>query len=1250
MKKKAFLTYLLIMTFFVLSRAVNEPVPSIPWIENKGQYPGNELFRLNGFAGPVVLDQSNSLKYFLHTETDSKLFFCEHFSTALKKKAQGIDQSQTQVNYFKGAQEYSEIPSYHALKISDQWPGIDVELRGMNENIEKIFTVAAGADPGRIKIEVQGITDLCLTEEGELQLDIGEESVLFSKPIAWQFIQNKRKDVPVNYWIYLENEIARYGFELGEYDYEKELIIDPILSSTYLGSTASDEATGLAIGSDGTVYVCGNTKSTTFPTTAGAFDQTYNDPLADYDDQDIFISRFSSDLSVLEASTFIGGIDEDKVQDIVIDIFGNIFITGQTKSNNYPTTPNAYSQTFGAGSDYARNIIISKLSSDLSTLLSSTYIPTESSSRSYLITRDYLSQIYIAGTSLGDLPEVGPQFKPSCEDLFILKLDNSLSTILASNSIIGGIPHDMEFGPDNNLYITGTAGEDLFTTNGCYDNTYNGGEYRDDDAFILKLDRTLANNLGCTYLGGDANVDVGKALSFDMAGKIIVGGETNSSDFPVTPDAYDTEWLDGDYRNDVFISIFDFGLTQLLFSTYVGIPEATESITGIHVEDNSDILFCGGARPGFPVFCNSISNEGFGTILVRMDQELTNIKSSTYINGSRGGNAAGFKIDQSDNILICGSTNSTDFPVVNAYDDSYNGENYALDVFVTKVSPNLTHGKPCCTFINYPTEGETDVLPKITADWNAAQDATGYYLSAGTEGDPYSLINQMDIGNVLSYEISDLPCGELVSVTIDAYNENGPALGADCGPVSFYTIDPDFEMYYDTICAGEILYWEGFPLYYEGRFRVIYENQFGCDSTLQMNLTVKPSFSQTDEVELCEGESYAWFGNQYTAAGDYYMVFTDTNGCDSTYHLDLAVFPADTIETEMAICDGESYNWENQELTEAGQYSISYVNQYGCDSTIYLQLLVHPNYIYSDPMSICEGDTLEWQGQTLTSGGNYQATYTTHDGCDSIYNLVLSLLPEYEFHEAYTICEGEEFDWQGESFTASGTYLAPYQSAMGCDSVYYLDLTVAPTYAFEEMRNLCPDEILNWQGMVLSDPGDYEANYESILGCDSSYYLTLTQTVIDTTVSRNGDVFIAMADDLANYQWVTCPDYLLIDGAIDVSFEAPASGSYAVIIEKESCLDTSLCHTLIHSGIDIVQAVTIELFPNPVLNDVFNVRVAGQTESFQYQLLDVRGHIVLQSHTRGTQTRVSTGNLTPGLYLWRCNLEGKSIIKKLIIL
>ncbi|MBF8275922.1 MAG: hypothetical protein HW390_995, partial [Candidatus Brocadiaceae bacterium] len=128
-----------------------------------------------------------------------------------------------------------------------------------------------------------------------------------------------------------ENLKLMYGFTVAFYDKTHDLIIDPLLASTFLGGSDYDYDNALTLDTSGNVYVTGSTKSTNFPTTSGAYDTSFNGGY-----HDVFVSKLNSGLTSLLASTYLGGSSWDEGFALALDTSGNVYVTGDTESSNFP--------------------------------------------------------------------------------------------------------------------------------------------------------------------------------------------------------------------------------------------------------------------------------------------------------------------------------------------------------------------------------------------------------------------------------------------------------------------------------------------------------------------------------------------------------------------------------------------------------------------------------------------------------------------------------------------------------------------------------------------------------------------------------------------------------------------------------------------------------------------------------------------------------------------------------------------------
>ncbi len=218
----------------------------------------------------------------------------------------------------------------------------------------------------------------------------------------------------------------------------------------------------------------------------------------------------------------------------------------------------------------------------------------------------------------------------------------------------------------------------------------------------------------------------------------------------------------------------------------------------------------------------------------------------------------------------------------------------------------------------------------------------------------------------------------------------------------------------------------------------------GCTSTDQITIYVNPTYLYTETQTICNGSGYTWHGNTYTTSGTYYDSLTTHNGCDSVYVLNLSISQSYLFTENFTICQGQQYSWHGNVYGTAGAYYDSLLTAGGCDSVYVLNLTVNPSYIFNEVQTICDGSSIVWHGQALSTAGTYYDSLTTSLGCDSIFALQLYVNPTYTTNLSYTICEGSTYTWYNQTLNASGTYYHTLTSMSGCDSTLVLTLTVQP--------------------------------------------------------------------------------------------------------------------------------------------------------------------------------------------------------------
>lgn len=321
--------------------------------------------------------------------------------------------------------------------------------------------------------------------------------------------------------------------------------------------------------------------------------------------------------------------------------------------------------------------------------------------------------------------------------------------------------------------------------------------------------------------------------------------------------------------------------------------------------------------------------------------------------------------------------------------------------------------------------------------------------------------------------------------------------------------------YSATICAGEPYSDELFSdLKESGDYVKTIPNMQGGDSVITLTLEVLHTYSFPEEVSIRMNESYSWRGKEFRdlVPGTYSdeVALKTQKGCDSVYTLTLTVLPISYEFTEeMTACHGEEGTWRGKLLpTEgAGEKYVydSLKSVYGTDSVYVLLLTVLPDYSFTEMLRVNSIDTT-WRGQTITALEARQEPYLFYDslktvfGCDSVYELkvFVSALPiTYGAYEAL-VCEGDQVEYEGVIYTEafSGEVHLLGMNIYGGDSIVRLTVKVLPNYLVEQEMTITEGENASWEGWNLSGvpAGESElyASYYSIDDCDSTIVLHLT--------------------------------------------------------------------------------------------------------------------------------------------------------------
>jgi len=529
------------------------------------------------------------------------------FEGANEVRPVGRDRLPFSSNFFIGSDPATwktDVPSYREVVYEDLYDGVDLVYRPTGNGVKYEFLLSPGADPRVITLRYDGIESLDVVaggmavataagemrdsepysyQEGGAEVRCGfslrdRESYGFdcvgwdgTSPLTidpliystflggsgWDRGYSVKVDGSGSAYVTGQTQSINFPTTPGSYDttrggtddaYVTKLSADgsSLVYSTYVGGGGFDAGLSITLDANGNACIAGDTMSSNFPTTPGAFSRT---PHGNFDG---FVTKLNSDGNALLFSTYIGGAENDTWPSVAIDAADNVYVTGITESADFPVTPGAFDVSYNSGDSDA---FAMNLNSTGMALIYSTFLGGSDADFAYSIAVDTAMNAYVTGGAWSaDFPTTPGAFDSSqggSSDVFVTKIGVTGSS-LGYSTFLGGSDYDVGLSiavdPSGLAYVTGsTVSPNFPMTPGAYDSSFNGGLY---DAFITKLNSGGSSLTYSTYFGG-GNGEFGNAIAIDSAGNAYITGGTDSDDLPVTPGA-----LDGSYNGlmDAFVT------------------------------------------------------------------------------------------------------------------------------------------------------------------------------------------------------------------------------------------------------------------------------------------------------------------------------------------------------------------------------------------------------------------------------------------------------------------------------------------------------------------------------------------------------------------------------------------------------------------------------------------------------------------------------------------------------------------------
>ncbi|MCG3133357.1 MAG: hypothetical protein HMLKMBBP_00502 [Planctomycetes bacterium] len=584
---------------------------------------------------------------------------------------EGGDPRDTRVHSLVGREESwsTGLRTFGRIVYRDLWPGIDLAWSGGPNTLKHEFVVRPGADPSRIRIEIDGADAAAVESDGSLRADTPAGAFRDERPVAWTESAAGRVPVDASFDLSGSGGGWSYGFALGARDASSTLVIDPaqFVYATYLGSDNPDRCLGVAVDRRGCAYVTGVAPSEV------------------HDSFDALVAKFTPDGSNFEYLTGLGGKGHDEGYDIQVDEKGCVYVTGSTESEDFPTSKSAPQKTYGGGFCDA---FVTKLAADGRTVIFSSYVGGDEVDFGEGVGFDAQGHIYAEGpTKSGEAsfkPVTGPSLKNAGSyDLWVAKSKPDGSGWVYCG-FVGGEKDDiglvadfataghLAVGPDGSCYVSGETNSDekTFPTGSgfgqipTWDGTHNG----DWDAYAIRVKPDGTGLVWAGFLGGDKS-DMGFGMGVDAKGNAVITGNANS-DEKTFPTGSGFGKLPGFQQKhggmeDCFAAKIAADGKSLLWATFLG-GKKNDNGNGLALDPAGDVYIAGHCEsPDFPAVAgpdlsfNGPDTDGDG-FACRISADGTKLVWCGFIGGDKDDHAFWIALDAEGNAYVCGDTPSTE--------------------------------------------------------------------------------------------------------------------------------------------------------------------------------------------------------------------------------------------------------------------------------------------------------------------------------------------------------------------------------------------------------------------------------------------------------------------------------------------------------------------------------------------------------------------------------------------------------------
>lgn len=1033
------LTILILTTFPVVSQEA--------WLHpNRGQWNENILYKMDLTLGEMYVEENGLLfnltdakQHFSHHHDDEFEHDGEHYrshvirSTFLNALSPSLiqekDSSGFYRNYILGndpGKWKSNVFSYSTVQLKEVYAGIDVNYESKTGALKYSFDVYPGSDPDQIKIKWEGQTGINIDEKGRLHVETEFGDLIEDAPVAWTISASGQiQKVSVGFKL----EKNTISFELGEYDQNATLVIDPSLTfSTFTGATADNWGMSATPDEDANLFGGGVVFAQGYPITTGAYDATFNGGTVD-----ISITKFNEDGTNLIYSTYLGGgTGSETPNSIVCAPNGELYIFGVTSSADFPMAGTPYDNTFAGGPSLPNSetnnlgytagadIIVARLNAAGTALLSSTYV---------------------GGTGTDGLNSSSLKFNYGDQFRGEIILDDA-----------------------DNVYVASMTGSTDFPTVNAAQGALNGVQ----DAVVFKLDPTLSTLMWSTYLGG-SGLETGNSVQISNGGDVFVAGGTDSGSLPFSQ-GEDLTFNGG--IADGYLGKLDSNTGAILAGTFLGMGEYDQAyFVQLDIDDNVYVL--GQTESDWAITAGLYGNPNSGQFVRKYTNDLLTIEWTTMIGAGTGHveiSPTAFLVSDCYDIYLSGwggqlnanasvsqAVNSTSngFPVTSdAYQPTTNGSNFYIAVLA-----------PDASYLKYGTymggtaspynhvDGGTSRFDKAGRIYHAVCGSCGNGVNTGFTTTPGVWSETSNSANC------NMACFKFELAEIEALAADPDPYVCLPNPVDFTNNSVNGNFFYWDFGDGDTSTMENTSHVYPGPgtylVTLIVSDTNGCFSTdsAQFFVNIGDFQAQVDAVPgpICPGESYqlnATGGSVYN--WEPAQLLDDPTIANPTATLfqttDFTVIVSDSCGTDTISVTVPVYN---------DAFSISPDTNVCIGNSAQLSATGGGTYVWT-PSTYLDNPAIANPTTTPDQAITYNVEITSPNGCVSNESVTVNVFydpPQPVIPDSVYVCEGTS-----TSITVSGAdnyFWTPNININTQNGATVLITPQSPMYYYCEFSNAC---------------------------------------------------------------------------------------------------------------------------------------------------------------------------------------------------